>query len=150
MGFSQALRELRETTVPQLARAVSAVRPGRGAADRRLTPLPPHRGHGCNGRSRCSAFPPSSSPWSRRKARRRARPAPSARAASSPATRWAAPNDDSLQKWILMDALELLLADPKTRRGNRPRLHLNTFTGRPIGACGTPAPRAGEGVGTAS
>ncbi len=27
MGFSQALRELRETTVPQLARAVSAVRP---------------------------------------------------------------------------------------------------------------------------
>jgi hypothetical protein len=27
MGFSQALRELRETTVPQLARAVSAARP---------------------------------------------------------------------------------------------------------------------------
>jgi len=27
MGFSQALRELRETTVPQLARAVSATRP---------------------------------------------------------------------------------------------------------------------------
>jgi len=27
MGFSQALRELRETTVPQLARAVSASRP---------------------------------------------------------------------------------------------------------------------------
>jgi len=27
MGFSQALRELRETTVPQLARAVSANRP---------------------------------------------------------------------------------------------------------------------------
>ena len=27
MGFSQALRELRETTIPQLARAVAAVRP---------------------------------------------------------------------------------------------------------------------------
>jgi hypothetical protein len=27
MGFSQALRELRETTIPQLARAVSAARP---------------------------------------------------------------------------------------------------------------------------
>jgi D-proline reductase (dithiol) PrdB len=27
MGFSQALRELRETTVPQLARAVAATRP---------------------------------------------------------------------------------------------------------------------------
>jgi D-proline reductase (dithiol) PrdB len=27
MGFSQALRELRETTVPQLARAVAAARP---------------------------------------------------------------------------------------------------------------------------
>ncbi len=27
MGYSQALRELRETTVPQLARAVSAARP---------------------------------------------------------------------------------------------------------------------------
>ena len=27
MGFSQSLRELRETTIPQLARAVSAVRP---------------------------------------------------------------------------------------------------------------------------
>ncbi len=27
MGFSQALRDLRETTVPQIARAVSAVRP---------------------------------------------------------------------------------------------------------------------------
>jgi hypothetical protein len=27
MGFSQALRDLRETTVPQLARAVSAARP---------------------------------------------------------------------------------------------------------------------------
>ena len=27
MGFSQALRELRETTVPQIARAVSAARP---------------------------------------------------------------------------------------------------------------------------
>jgi D-proline reductase (dithiol) PrdB len=27
MGFSQALRELRETTVPQLARAVSSARP---------------------------------------------------------------------------------------------------------------------------
>jgi hypothetical protein len=27
MGFSQALRELRETTIPQLARAVSATRP---------------------------------------------------------------------------------------------------------------------------
>jgi len=27
MGYSQALRELRETTVPQIARAVSAVRP---------------------------------------------------------------------------------------------------------------------------
>jgi len=27
MGFSQALRELRDTTVPQLARAVSAARP---------------------------------------------------------------------------------------------------------------------------
>jgi hypothetical protein len=27
MGFSQALRELRETTVPQIARAVAAIRP---------------------------------------------------------------------------------------------------------------------------
>ena len=27
MGFSQALRELRETTIPQIARAVSAARP---------------------------------------------------------------------------------------------------------------------------